>query len=130
MKFIEKKLTWKIYNINETLLITKQVQLINCKKFATTAFYKDKNIFEVYLGYLRAKMLIYLVWKTKNSLFFAKKVIVLKIYLNFADIFSKKLAVKLFKRFDMNKYAIDLKPNKLAILQTNLQFRLNRAQNH
>lgn len=41
-----------------------------------------------------------------------KKVTVLKKYLNYAIIFSKKLAIELFKYFAINKYVFHLKLNE------------------
>lgn len=41
------------------------------------------------------------------ALLIAEKVIIPEEYLNFANIFSKKLARELFKCFDINKDAID-----------------------
>lgn len=41
-----------------------------------------------------------------------KEVIIPNEYSDFTDIFSKKLAVELSKRFDINKHTINLEPNK------------------
>lgn len=41
-----------------------------------------------------------------------KKIIILAKYLNFIDIFSKKLALKLLKISNINKYVIYLEPDK------------------
>lgn len=42
-----------------------------------------------------------------------KKVTILIKYLNFVDVFLKKVAVELFKRFDINEHLIDLELGQL-----------------
>lgn len=42
----------------------------------------------------------------------AKQIIILAKYLNFAKKILKKLAAKLFEHSDINKYSINLKPDK------------------
>lgn len=63
MKFAKKKLIWKLYSISKILLITKWVQLIDYKEFAITALNLDEKAFIVYVAYLGAEMLIYLIQK-------------------------------------------------------------------
>lgn len=66
----------------------------------------------MHMTYLKDKMSIYLAWKSQIASLLAKKIFVLKKYLDFTDIFSKKSVAKLFKYFNINKYAINLKPSK------------------
>lgn len=40
----------------------------------------------------------------------AEKIIILANYLDFADVFSKRLAVKLLKQKKINEHAINLEP--------------------
>lgn len=51
IQFIEKKFTWRFYIIAKILLTTKQVEIINKKKFDKTAL--DKN-FEISLIHIIA----------------------------------------------------------------------------
>lgn len=46
------------------------------------------------------------------ALLLAEKVIILAKFLNFANIFSKKLSIKFLQRFNMKNHLIDLKPDK------------------
>lgn len=57
-------------------------------------------------------MIIYLTQKTQTALLFIKNLTILSKYLDFANIFPKKLAVKLPKRFNIYKYLIKLKLSK------------------
>lgn len=66
----------------------------------------------MHVACLRDKMSIHLAWKVKIALFLAIKVTILNEYLGFADIFLKESAIKLPKRFDINKDVINLKPGK------------------
>lgn len=72
------------------------------------ALNSNKKGFIIYVAYLKTKISIYLVYKTQITLFIIKKVAILDTYLNFSDIFLKKLAIKLFEYFDINKYLIHL----------------------
>lgn len=64
------------------------------------------------MAYLGSKMLIHLACGAQIPLLVAKKLTILVKYLDYLDIFSKKLAVKLPKRFIINKHLIDLKLEK------------------
>lgn len=55
-------------------------------------------------------MSIHLVQKIQIALLLAKKVTIPNEYLDFTNVFSKKLAVELPKRSDINKYVINLEP--------------------
>lgn len=61
IKFEEKKLIQKIYNINEALPIIKQMWLIKRKKFAVATLDLDKNTSVINIPYLKTIMLIYQV---------------------------------------------------------------------
>lgn len=75
-------------------------------------FNLNKKTFMVYLIYFRAKILIYLACKTRIALLVAKKKFILAEYLDFSNIFIKKLIAKLSKHFNINKYEINLKVDK------------------
>lgn len=61
--FANFKLTLRTYTPNKVLLITKQVQIIDQKFFATAILALEKKVFIVYMVYLRYKILIYLTYK-------------------------------------------------------------------
>lgn len=66
----------------------------------------------IYVAYLKAKILIYLTSKAQIASVIAEKVTILAKYLDFLNVFLKKLAVKLSKRFNINKQLINLELNK------------------
>lgn len=66
-----------------------------------------QKAFVIQIVYLYNTILIYLAQKTQIALLLFKKVIIVKKYYNYVDIFSKKSAVKLFKRSNINKHVID-----------------------
>ena len=49
IQFIEKKLIWRSYTAAEALPTTKQLELINKKKFAKVAF-EESKIFVIYVA--------------------------------------------------------------------------------
>lgn len=57
-------------------------------------------------------MLIQLAQEAQIAWLIAKKDNIQFEYLNFVDIFLKQSATKLFKHFDINKYLINLGPDK------------------
>lgn len=59
VNFAEQKLNWRMYSLDKALLLTKQVQIINQKKFAVAALGANKEAFVVHMAYLEAKMSIY-----------------------------------------------------------------------
>lgn len=71
-----------------------------------------KKVFVMHVAYLEVKMLIYLAYKIQITLLVTEKVIILIQYLNFANIFSKKSAIKLYKRLKINKHIINLELSK------------------
>lgn len=66
--------------------------------------------------------------KAQITLLVIKKVIVLNMYLNFANIFLKKIAIKLFKYFVFNKQSIGLKPNKQLLYRSIYSLRLMKLK--
>lgn len=110
--FIKKRLIWWSYLLVKFLSTTKRIQIISLKKFTIVALDLGKKAFMVFIAYLRAKIFIYPARKTKVALLIVEKVIILVEYSDFEDIFSKKLALKLSKRFDINKHSINLELSK------------------
>lgn len=112
MLLAEQKLFWRSYIVVKTLLITKQVQMIGQQKFAAIAPNLGKKAFVVYMAYLGSKMWINQACEAPNTFLLANKVIVWAKYSDFDNIFFKKVAVELYKRFAINKYLINLKSIK------------------
>lgn len=88
------------------------MQFIDCKKFATTTLDLGKKAFIMHMPYLKAKISISQAEKGLIAVLLAKKITLLDEYLDFADVFSKKLTTKLPKHFIINKYAFYLKSSK------------------
>ena len=59
VQFAEKKLTWRTYTTKEALQTTRQVKIIDWKKFAKAAFNKNIKAFVVYVSSLRLKISIH-----------------------------------------------------------------------
>lgn len=59
INFAERELNWRIYILDEVLLRTKQVQVIDRKKFLSAALATDKEAFVVYMAYWDVKMSIH-----------------------------------------------------------------------
>lgn len=88
--------------------------------------------------YFGEKKSIYPTYETQIALLLVKEVIILNKYLEFIDVFSKKLALELFKYFTIYEYLIELKlgkqlsyssiyslrRRKLEILKTNIKTNL------
>lgn len=81
------------------------------------------------MAYLDTKMLFYPAQVAQIALIIIKKITILTKYLNFINIFSKKIVMKPFKHFNINKHLMDLKPDKKTTLQINLQPKTGGAQN-
>lgn len=84
------------------------MQIINEKKSVEAALNSIKEIFVIHVSSLDANTFIYLSQNTHVTLLIADKVIVLKKYLYYADVFLKKLAIEMHKYLGINKYAIDV----------------------
>lgn len=67
----------------------------------------------IYVIFLNLKQItIHLIREAKIALLVTEKITVPAEYLDYTNIFLKKLAIELFKRSDINKHLIDLEPNK------------------
>lgn len=97
----------------KVLLTTQWVKIINNKEFTKTALDENIKAFVIHIAFFSLRqIIIYPAWKAQIALLLTEKVTVLTKYLNFANIFSKKSAVELFKKLEINKYVIDLELNK------------------
>lgn len=91
---------------------TRQVKIINKKKFAKTILDKNIKVFVVYVALPISKILIYPTWEAQIALLVIKEVAIPTKYSNYADIFLKKLAVEFPEYFDINEYLINLELGK------------------
>lgn len=73
---------------------------------------KNVEAFVVYIALPISEMSIQPAQKAQITLMVIKQVTILTKDLNFVDMFSKKLAVELLERFDINNHLIDLELNK------------------
>ena len=81
---------------------------------------KKKIILDVSSLSLWLKITIHLARKIQIALLFVKKVTILTKYLDFANIFLKKLAEVPLEKTEANKHAIKLKKKQAANLWANL----------
>lgn len=114
MLFAEKELIWRLYILAKALPIIKWIQIIGHKEFAAIALDLGKEAFVIYMAFLglSPKMSMHPAWKTQRALLVTEEVTILARYSNFANVFIKKLAAKLLKHFDINKYSINLESDK------------------
>ena len=68
-------------------------------------------MFIIHIVFLSLK-LIYIAKNSSIILMFTKKITVLAKYLDFTNIFSKKLATKVLKQLKINKYGIYFQKSK------------------
>lgn len=61
--FADWNLIWKSYTSTKTLLTTKQLQIINWKKFVAVALDSTEEVFVVYMTYLGTEISMYLAQK-------------------------------------------------------------------
>lgn len=86
--------------------------MINQKKFVVPDQNLGKNIFVIHIANLDFKILIYPAREAQIASLLAEKVIILKEYLDFLDIFFNKSVIILSKRLNINKHTIKLEPDK------------------
>ena len=90
VQFAEKKLTWRTYTTKEALSTTRQVKIIDQKKFAKAALNENVLAFVMHVSSLRSRMTIHLARKAQLALLLAKKVTMPNKYLDFTDVFLEK----------------------------------------
>lgn len=76
-----------MYSGSEAMSTTKQLQLINCKKFVGAALNPGKEAFVIYVAYLKAKMFIHLAKEAQIDLLLTKKIPIPNEYSDFTNIF-------------------------------------------
>ena len=117
IQFFEKKLTWKSYIIAKALPTTKQIELIDKKKFVKAAVDENSETYVIYVATLEAPLsgiMIHLSQKAQSATLKQDEALI-KVpaeYSDFSEVFSKKEAFVLSERTDLNEHAIKLEGNK------------------
>ena len=112
VQFAEKKLTWRTYTTKKAFPTTRQVKIINQKKFAKAALDKNIEAFVVHVSFLGSRMSIYPAKKTQLASLLTKKVTVPTEYSDFANVFLEKLANVLPEWTGANEHLIKLEKGK------------------
>lgn len=71
-----------------------------------------KEVFVVHVAFFSIKMIVHPTQKAWIVLLITKKVAILEEYSDFINVFLKKLAIKLFNRFNISKHIINPKSSK------------------
>ena len=112
--FAEEDLTWRTYMATDALPTTKRVQIINWKEFVKATLDPNKKVFIVYVATITLEMAIYLACQAQIALLKTEEapVTVPEEYLDYADIFSEKLAIILPEYTKINSHTINLEEGK------------------
>ena len=115
VSFGKKTLMWKSYTTNKILSSTKQVQIVNPKKFVIAALDMGSKTFVIYMA----------IWKQEEMPMHSQKQAqvgalifneapteVLAKYFNYNNVFSMENAVELLKYTRMNEHTIKLEKDK------------------
>lgn len=113
IQFADQELIWRSYNMAKALATIQQVEIFDKKEFAKRALDKNVEAFVIYVASLSlGQMTIHLAWEAQFALLVVEEVIVIAEYSDIADVFLKKSAAELSKRFDINKHSIKAEPRK------------------
>ena len=111
-QFVEKELIWRTYTNKESFLTTRQVEIIDLKKFAKAALEENVEAFLVLISSRKSKMSIHPARKAQLALPLTKKVTVPIELLDFADVFSEKSPNVLPEQTGANEDALELEEGK------------------
>ena len=111
IQYIEKKLTWKFYTIAKVLPTTKQVELIDKKKFAKVVLNKNFETFATYMISI-TPILVHPDRKTQIASIFTKEVKISDECLDFIDVFLEGKTLILLEQTVFNQHAIELEKSK------------------
>ena len=112
--FSGRELRWKTYTTEETLLITRHVELVGKKEFAAAALDPEYETYVVHIVSLSSTPLasldVHPSWRPQISELIAKEAPrkVSAEYSDFTDIFSLDLVSELPKHTKINNHAIEL----------------------
>ena len=107
-QFADKKLTLMTYTTKKAVPTTRWWEFINKKAFAKAILDENVKVFVIHIAFLNLDMTLYPAWKAEIALLFFRKVVFLKKYTTFANVFLKKLAHILLEHMGINKYKIKL----------------------
>ena len=113
IQFAEKELTWRPYTAVEALITTKQLELINKKKYTKAALDEEFKTFVMHIAALEAPLVGMAIHPSQKAqiLTLIQNKAPTKVPLkdaDYADIFSFDLAIELIKKTSINKNAIEL----------------------
>ena len=91
--------------------ITKQVEIIDKKKFARAALDKHVEAFVIHVTFLLT-MAIHPAKKAQIALLIVEEMKIPTNYLDFSDVFSKKKASILLEITELNQHAIELQKSQ------------------
>ena len=106
------KLIWRSYTTAKALPTTKQIKLINKKKFAKTALDKNLETFVIHMAFVNLVPGVYPNKKAQIAYLLTEKVRILKKYSDFINVFSKKKALVLPEQTAFNQHTIELEEGK------------------
>ena len=115
VSFGKKTLTWRIHTTNEALSTTKQVQIVDPKKFVIAALDVDSKTFVVHVAIREREEMP--VHSKKQALvgallFDEAPTEVPAEYSNYSNVFSAENAAELLENIGMNEHAIKLEESK------------------
>lgn len=117
--FLKYKLSWKSYIAIKALPTIKQIELIDRKKFAKAILDKDVKPLIKHITFSISLMLTHLAKKAQIALLLTKKILILRGYSDFINVFYKHKALILLKIIKFNQYTIKLlKPSNYFISQS------------
>ena len=109
---MEKELTWRTYTIAKILSTTKQVELINKKKFAKAALDEKSETFVIRIASFNLVSGIHPDREAQIVFLLTKKVKISDKYLDLTNVFSEEKALVLPEHTKLNEYAINLEDGK------------------
>ena len=112
VKFLKQKILWQAYITAKALHITRQVEVIDWKKFAATTLDKKEKSFVIHLTFV---FFFDNYHNVQQVLFYTNKtpIIISPKYFKFTDVFSPKYVAKLAEHTNINNHVIDLVENQL-----------------
>ena len=112
VQFAKKELIWRTYTTKKAFPTTRQVEIIDWKKFAKAAFNKNVEVVVMHVSSLGSRMTIHPATKAQLALLLAKKVTVPTKYSDFADVFLQKSANILLEQTGLNEHGNKLEESK------------------
>ena len=112
VQFVDIKLSWGFYITTKALPTTKQIELINKKKFAKTILDENFETFVIYVASFNLALRISPNRAAQIASLLAKKVMISDKYLDFANIFLEEKTLVLPEHTKLSEYIISLDNSK------------------